>query len=225
MKAIVKRSAEHLATDAVRAEIVSGRIPLSARLTEMQLSEKLSVSRATVRTALHHLTNEGIVVQTPYSGWAVTSLTSRDAWELYTLRASLEGLAARLASINLKKQGRSDLEAIFKTLRVAVRRRSAAEVAKADFSFHQQIVLLADHHRLAQQYRLVEQQVRMSIASTNALLPDLSSVIEQHRPIMEALLERRPEEAARLSQLHNQSEGEKLVEHLKHLESSAAIVE
>ena len=95
---ITRRSAESLALDRLRQAIIGGALPAGSRLTEMALAEQLATSRATIRTALHHLVAEGLAVQVPYTGWMVTSLTANDAWELVTLRASFESLAASLAA-------------------------------------------------------------------------------------------------------------------------------
>jgi DNA-binding GntR family transcriptional regulator len=95
LKPIRKRSAEAQATDALRDQILRGGARPGSRLTEIGLSQQLSLSRSTVRTALHQLANEGLVVQEPYTDWQVASLSGADAWELYTLRASLEALDHR----------------------------------------------------------------------------------------------------------------------------------
>ncbi|RTL49786.1 MAG: GntR family transcriptional regulator [Bradyrhizobiaceae bacterium] len=217
MKAVVKRSAEHLTTRALRNEIVSGKLGPMSRLREIELSEKLQVSRATIRAALHQLTAEGLIVQVPYTGWTVMTLTARDAWELYTLRASLEGLAAKLAAAELTDEDRLQLEAAFARLAKAAKARAPQDVAEADFAFHNAIISAAKHRRLSQQYRFVEQQVRLSIISSNALLSDIRSIIPQHEPILEAILSGKPSKAASVAEAHNQSEGMKLVEHLEEI--------
>src|SRR4030081_3333415 len=97
LKPIQKRSAEVQATDALREQILRGGARPGSRLTEIGLSQQLGLSRSTIRTALQRLANEGLVVQEPYTDWQVASLSGADAWELYTLRASLEALGARLA--------------------------------------------------------------------------------------------------------------------------------
>jgi DNA-binding GntR family transcriptional regulator len=218
MKPIEKRSIESRATSALRAEIMNGRFEPGERLTEMQLAGQLAVSRATVRTALHHLVGEGLIVQVPYTGWVVAELTPKDAWELFTLRAAMEGLAAKLATERLSPDGKTQLGAALDGLSRAVATGSGKRTAEADFEFHRVIVELAEHQRLARQYQLVEQQVRLSIASSNALLPDLRTVLEQHQPIADAILSSRPQQAAKLSEQHALSEGEKLVDHLEKLE-------
>src|SRR6202163_209887 len=97
LKPIRKRSAEAQATDALRDQILRGGARPGSRLTEIGLSQQLSLSRSTIRTALHQLANEGVVVPAPYPHWRVASLGGAEARELYTWRPSLEALGTRLA--------------------------------------------------------------------------------------------------------------------------------
>jgi DNA-binding GntR family transcriptional regulator len=219
MKPVVKQSAEVQAADILRSQILTGAIVAGARLTEQQLSDDLAVSRATVRTALHQLSQEGLIIQIPYTGWTVVSLTSIDAWELYTLRASLESLAARFAAISMDKSKRDALHQSMWTLLKACQGRDLFLAADADFALHESIVDLANHRRLSEQYRLVGQQIRMYIVSSDAIMPDLKKLALQHQPIVDAVLNGKPLEAAQLAEAHNISEGEVLVAHLKTLEA------
>jgi DNA-binding GntR family transcriptional regulator len=220
MQPVLKRSAEAMAADALRDYIVSGSIAPGARLTEIYLSEKLAVSRATVRMALLHLSSEGLVVLVPYTGWSVMELTAHDAWELYTLRSSLEALAARIATKNLTEEGRQLVQEAFDALVAACRVNNRLAVADNDFALHKVIIGLANHKRLADQYRLVEQQVRLYIASSDALIGDTKAIIKQHEPIVEAILAGDPQLAAEASENHNTTEGEILVDHLRASEAT-----
>ena len=114
-----KRLLDRQAADSIRAHILDGTLPAGARLLEMQLAEELEVSRGTVRAALALLASEGLVTQVAFTRWQVSETTPRDAWEIYTLRAALEGLAARLAAANA---GPADAEAL---------RATIAEMARA----------------------------------------------------------------------------------------------
>ena len=95
-----KRLLDRQAADRIRAHILDGILSAGARLLETQLAEELEVSRGTVRAALALLASEGLVTQVAFTRWQVSETTPRDAWEIYTLRAALEGLAARLAAAN-----------------------------------------------------------------------------------------------------------------------------
>lgn len=216
---IVKRSAESLAVAALRTHLISGSAAPGQRLTEAALSAKLSVSRATVRTALHRLTTEGLVHQIPYTGWEVVRLTARDAWELYTLRSSLEALAARLAATRRCDEAQASVSAALAQLERACRSAEPSVIADADFGLHTTIIRLAQHRRLLDQYQLIAQQTRLYIRSSDALISEPEVILAQHRPIAEAILAGRAAQAAKLSERHNVEEGEKLVAYLKSQET------
>ena len=73
------------------------------------------------------------------------------------------------------------------------------------------IVGLAGHRRLSRQYGLVEGQIRMFIASSNALLPTQQDVIGQHAPLVEAIGRGDAEAAEREMRGHIDSEGRGLI--------------
>lgn len=214
-----KRSTEAKAADTLREAIVQGAIPLGARVTEIMMSEQLGVSRGTIRTAFNQLVQEGLLVQIPYSGWTVMTLSSRDAWEIYTLRASLEALASRLAAERIRGDTDGDasktLMEAFGRLREACMGGTQSVVADADVDLHRTIVSLAGHNRLNDQYKHIEHQVRVYIRSSDGLIQDPHEIVSQHQPIVDALLTGNPVAAATAAVAHNEREGTRLVEHLR----------
>lgn len=222
IKPVRRQSVEVQAAESLRESIISGALHPGERLTEIKLSEQLQISRATVRTALHQISKEGLIVQIPYTGWTVMTLSSHDAWELYTLRSSLEALAARLASGQRADVWRGRLEKSYARLASACERRNRGQIADADFGLHKTIVQMSAHRRLAEQYQFVEQQIRIYIASSDSLIADPDAIAAQHRPIVDAILAGEAERAALLAEEHNMVEGEKLVNHLRAEESQEA---
>ncbi len=215
LRPVERRSAEARALEALRDAIVSGGLAQGSRITEIDLSNRLDVSRATVRSALHTLAAEGLVIQTPYAGWAVLSLGPDDVWELLTLRASLEGLAGRLAAQRHADSERPKLEAAMDDLRAACTSGTADEVADADFRLHETIVALAGHGRLSEHYRRLRTQVRLHINAGDALVFDKSEIIGQHEPIVRAVLARDAALAGSLSEQHNLTEGQLLLDRVE----------
>ena len=214
-KEIVRMPIDAQAADALRHDIVFGALGPGSRLTEMKLAADFGLSRATIRTALQQLATEGLIVQTRYTGWAVVSLTAKSAWELYTLRSALEGLAARLANEALTAGGRTILRAAYDQLTTACAGGEADAIVEADFSLHKTIIMLAGHSRLEQQYRIVEQQIKMYIRCSDDIIADPTEIVEQHRSIVDSILTGSPSEAARESERHNLQEGKKLVHRLE----------
>ena len=96
----------------IRERIVAGRFAAGERLAEEPLSEELGVSRMPVREALRLLAAEGIVVLEPRRGASVSSYTGDQVQELVEVRATLEGLNARLAARRHDPQQIAKLEKI-----------------------------------------------------------------------------------------------------------------
>jgi DNA-binding GntR family transcriptional regulator len=80
----------------LRQSIIAGRLNPGDRLMERDLIEMMGVSRTVIREALRQLESEGLVAIIPNKGPVVRELTLEEARDLYSIRAVLEGLAARL---------------------------------------------------------------------------------------------------------------------------------
>ncbi|MBB4428345.1 DNA-binding GntR family transcriptional regulator [Bradyrhizobium sp. CIR48] len=214
---VEKRSLDRAAADVIRQAITSGALAPGKRLTETELSTELNLSRSTIRAALQRLMSEGLVKQKPYLGWEVASLSSKDAWELCTLRSSLESLAAQLAAANPNR--RQPIEAAFEDLKAAAKSRNQKRITDSDLALHKAIVVLSGHKRLADHYGLVEQQVRMYMASSNAILERPEMVISNHRKMISALLRGDAAASERYAREHNKTSGELLVRHIQEKEA------
>ena len=227
VKKVQKRSTEAQAADRLREAILEGDIPLGSRLTEILMSEQVGVSRGTIRTAFHQLVQEGLLVQVPYTGWTVMTLSSHDAWELYTLRASLEALASRLVALRVRNNdpdGRvaAALRSAYERLKAAcAKRNNHRAIAQEDMNLHKSIVALAQHGRLRDQYSLIEHQARIYIRSSDELVQDPADILSQHAPIIDTLLRGDEKSAVEAAAAHNEREGTILFEHLKRLELQA----
>ncbi|MFC3058867.1 GntR family transcriptional regulator [Paenirhodobacter populi] len=216
LRPVARQSTESIVTDNLRDFILSGEARPGERLTEIALADQLGVARATLRTALHRLTVEGIVVQIPYTGWQVASLTPHDVWEIWTLRGSLESLASRLAAQRREPEIRAALETAFSALRTACEAGNLKEMIDADFALHQVIIDSSGHRRLAAQYRIVEQQVRLFIATSNThVATGPGDIIAQHQPLIAALRAGDAEAAAAAAWEHDETEGLRLTAWLR----------
>lgn len=82
----------------LRDLILTGEIEPGERLSEVALSERLSVSRTPLRAALQKLEQEGLVALIHSGGYAVRSFSRQEVIDAIELRGVLEGTAARLAA-------------------------------------------------------------------------------------------------------------------------------
>lgn len=122
--------------DGLRSAIIDGRLAPGARLTERELTEMMGVSRTVIREALRQLETEGLIANVPNKGPVVRALSLAEAKDLYTIRAVLEGLAARLF---VQNAGEAELKRLAQALDVvagAYERGDAAEVLETKNRFY-----------------------------------------------------------------------------------------
>lgn len=89
--------ASERAVDVVRELILRGEFAAGSRLGEVELAERLGVSRTPVREALSRLAAEGLVEIVPNRGARVSSWTVAELEEVFDLRGALEPRLTALA--------------------------------------------------------------------------------------------------------------------------------
>lgn len=213
---VKRQPAEAQATDSLRDYVLDSSVEPGSPLPEVELAEQLGVSRATLRTALHRLNSEGLIDRHPYRGWSVTSLSAEDVWELWTLRRSLERMAAEVVAERAEAATIDDIAARFADLEAACAGGDPDRINAADLEFHRGIIAGANHRFLQHHYRQVENQARRFIAATNNL-PRFSpeEILEEHRQIMDAIASRDPGAAGDAAWQHAMPEGKRLLEMLQ----------
>jgi DNA-binding GntR family transcriptional regulator len=184
--------------------IVGLELAPGERLIESRLAAQFGVSRLPVREALHRLERERLVVVRPHRGASVAPLTAHDAVEIFTLRITLEALAARLAAENA---GGPEIRAMEATIAA-----TAAEIAagrpdalfESGAVFHAQVVAASGNRLLAAVLEPIGHHVARLRTLQARSAPE--AIIEQgqaaHLAIWRAIARRRGDLAARLMETH-----------------------
>ena len=94
----------------VGERILQGEFSPGQRIPEQSLSEAFHVSRGPVREALMLLATERLVVIEPRRGARITQLSAAEVEEIFLIRASLVGLAARLFTQKASKEILAEFE-------------------------------------------------------------------------------------------------------------------
>lgn len=133
------------------------------RLVELTLSQTFGVSQNTIRDALHILEQEGWVVKQARRGVYVRAFSVDEAQEIYTLWATLEGLALRWGLPKLTRSHRKSLQQLLDRTRQQVELRDWSEALALIFQFHALITAIGQRpqtaaflERLYNQARLLE---------------------------------------------------------------------
>lgn len=205
------RLLDRQAANSIRRQIVNGTMPPGHRLLESELARNLEVSRGTIRSALMQLTAEGLVSQVAFTKWEVAPASVHEAWELYTLRSALEGLAARLAAERATPESRAQLEKAFAELEKAAKAGVREAIMDADFNLHRVLVGMSGHGRLVQEHEKLIQQVRFQMTHIGLTARDYHHLLEDHRALKDAIARGDVERAGQLAETHNSAEVERLL--------------
>jgi DNA-binding GntR family transcriptional regulator len=173
------------ALDALRYAITSGQYAPGDHLGEVELAGRLGVSRGTVREALRHLQQEGLVTSGARGMLRVRSHTATEVRELFQVRAALEGLAVRLLTASPER------EAVVSELRRAL---SALDDPQDDFMahvdadmrFHRRLCELSGNSMLVGAWRQLAGRIRVTIMARGEKEATLMSAA-YHSPIVDAI--------------------------------------
>jgi DNA-binding GntR family transcriptional regulator len=188
-------------------DILNGRLAPGSRIVETRIAQQFGVSQGPVREALRDLELFGFVVSSPFRGTQVRQISTDDLLEIYPIRAALEGVAARSATLALDDDMVRQLEDSLEAMRRAAARGDAHAQAGADAAFHHIIIKAAGNRMLEH----VWQSMRLSITTcvTYAVTHrSLDEITERHVPLLEALRSRDPNVAEAEIRKHIEEPGE-----------------
>jgi DNA-binding GntR family transcriptional regulator len=183
----------------LRRAILSGELAGGSPLPEAATAAKLGVSRVPVREALVELERQGLVEFEATGRTCVRRFEPRDLHEILTLRASLQTLAAREAAARATSDDFRRLEALLARTAETV---DLTEFSALDTAFHDEIVAIARHGRLARAWGDLRAQMELWLTRLHrkreTLKHDVRDVtFRSHREFLKVLAQRDPEVAAR----------------------------
>lgn len=194
---------EDLATNAyqrLRDAILAGEYESGAPLFEVHLAASMGMSRTPVREALKLLARDGLVEVVPSRGYIVPRRSMHDLRELFELRESLEGMAARYAALRATPDEVRELEAL--CVRYADE-QDWAQWARVGTAFHTLLVAAARNERLLGILDSLRGQIvhsRRSVLQSDSNRRD--AAIREHRAILEAVKAHDPEAAEAAAREH-----------------------
>jgi len=191
----------------LKRDIADFRLVPGDRITETEISERLSVSRTPVRQALFRLRQEGYVDVLFRSGWLVRPFDFDKFDQLYDLRRVIEVEAVTRLCHDDTRTDRSVLQSLAQIWLVGLHARSSDQhqVAEWDEAFHQQLVVATGNAEMVRVHQEVTERIRIVRRLDFTYQNRIDVTYAEHGQILQAVLERRQDDTVRLLRAHIQS--------------------
>ena len=190
-----------LVADRLREGILDGTFPPRTQLSEVALSQQLSVSRGPIREAMQRLLQEGLLRGERNRGVFVVDLGASDVRDIYLARSAVERTAAALVATDGSDEDFADLQAMVDQLAAAVD-TSWIELTQLDLQFHLTLVAAAESPRLDRMFRTLMAESQLCIVRLEPFYPGREEVVREHQAILDAIRARDLDETDRLLAAH-----------------------
>jgi DNA-binding GntR family transcriptional regulator len=191
----LKTNRHNLAYDFLYERIISHKLEPGTPIVEQEISSMLGISRTPVREALRLLEAEGLIRHIPARGAYVSSITTQDVEEIFSLREILEIGALR---IGISRMSDAEIEEVEKVLLALDENCKDVDFFNSDRILHELIVTYSGNRRLVNFINMINAQIER-IRHISALRPQrLEKSKTEHLAIINAIKKRDIEAASKL---------------------------
>ena len=186
----------------LRQAILRGELKPGERLMEIQLANKLGVSRTPIREAIRKLELEGLVLMIPRKGAEVAEITEKNMRDVLEVRKALEELAVQLACEKITDEEIEEMKKAAEEFKMILKSRDITEIAEADVRFHDIIYMATDNQKLIHLLnKLREQMYRYRVEYLKN--PDVhEQLTQEHEEIVYHIKRREKVEATAVTCQH-----------------------
>ena len=181
----------------LRQAILKGELAPGERLMEIQLAQKLGVSRTPIREAIRKLELEGLVLMIPRRGAEVARISEKSLKDVLEVRRSLEELAIELACQRMTEEDMQALEEAQKAFKAAIDQGDAMKIAETDEAYHDVIYHSTRNKRLVQIISNIREQMYRYRVEYLKDVESRKTLVEEHYAVYRALKARNQQQAVK----------------------------
>ena len=182
------------------------------KVDEKVLIERLNMSRTPVREAINRLAAEGFLQVIPYKGVFIAQKTKEEVISILMVRATLEGMAARLATSHFTPKDFAKMRALFEPFLNCQLEEKRFEFTEANIAFHEFIMKHTKCKVLIDITNSLYDQMRLIRFRTSAYVSRLESALAQHLQLVDAFEQRDPARAENLMRAHIEESSQYIVD-------------
>ncbi|MCG6657231.1 GntR family transcriptional regulator [Halomonas campisalis] len=184
---IQQRNLVDQVADLLTQAIIDQRFAPGERLSEVQLSRELGVSRAPVREAARLLESRGLLVSQPRRGFFVRALDARELDDIFDLRLCLERHAIERLALDASSATLAALARQVEVLCEAAVSGNESRRIEEDLNFHRLLIASAGNRRLLKTFDDLAHELRLCITLITKTHESPDTIADSHQWLLDAL--------------------------------------
>lgn len=202
--------------DALKDEIISGRLKPNDRIDLSEYAQKWSISPTPLRDALKNMETTGLVTIHPRRGVFVADLDEAGLAETFELRVAFEGMAIRLAARNVPEKIAREILEKYRAAGATAGGDRIARLREVDDAIHDIAFEYCNNKRLRKMMESVRDLIYWSKQTIIRNVPEpYEATLPEHLAICEALVNRDGDAAERAMRAHLENSLVRIIEWLK----------
>lgn len=184
----IQKPLRELVYQELKQRILTGEISAHTRLMEIDLAEKMNVSRTPIREAIRKLADEGLVIIEPRHGAYVSEISIKELEDVFEVRENLGGLSAELAAVRATEDDKNELTKLLRLSEIAMESNDKNALVEYDEKLHNYIVKCSGNKTLVQMVNYVQE---LSMRFRYIYFDDYTKFESQrneHREIVKAII-------------------------------------
>ena len=196
---IDQKKLSYVAYKKIKLLILQDMLKSSEKIIQEKMAQKLGISRTPILQALSVLQNERLIEYSPRKGFTVRKISNKEFHELLELRGALEGFAVKRIALNLDDGIKKQLLSYLNDFEKYFKENNIPKYSETDKNFHFFIIESCGNSYLP---HINDSFNILLLIYTKGFKVKLDVSIKTHRKIIEAIINKKGDEAAQLMEDH-----------------------
>ncbi|PIC63489.1 GntR family transcriptional regulator [Sporosarcina sp. P13] len=184
-----KSSLKHQIAQEIKKLIFEGKLEQGEKITELQVSKDLGVSRTSVREAMLLLELEGLLISEPYKETRVTSISKEEVIELLIpMRLQIETFALKKGFSTWGVDTKEQFKTILENMKKAIQYQDLSTFIELDIQLHELIVRSSDLENVIQIWESIVHRIRLHFLYQNSKSGILEKWFTEHEELVDVFV-------------------------------------
>lgn len=197
-----KKTTAQLAEEAIEIDIITGRIPPGKRINEQDICKRFNMSRTPVREILRRIEGNGLAKSIPNRGVFAVGITQQDLDDIFYLKMLLEVQCVKWAIERIDEGQMELLGETFDFMQFYTMSDDLDKILRINEGFDSIIYNAAHNKELERRLNRYNFLINNANAEVKYPLNYLPTVLEEHRAIYDAFVNKDPNAGAEATEIH-----------------------